>query len=109
MRIKLVLLLALMLTLSACAASRGHRTLTGYLDSSIGTRTFEDVVKRWHRPDEVIKGEGTLTGIWIREDYIDANIVRRSFSAAPSVFGEKKTLIFDQKSRLLKSYIIEYY
>ena len=99
MRIKLVLLLALMLTFSACAASRGHRMLTGYLDSSIGTRTFEEVVKRWHRPDEVIEGEDTLTGIWIREDYVTPS----------SVFGEKKTLIFDKKDRLLKSYVIEYY
>ena len=99
MRIKPVILLAVMLVLSACAASRGHRMLTGYLDSSIGSRTYEDVVKKWHSPDGVIEGSDTVTGVWIREDYVGPD----------SVFGEKKTLIFDKKSRLLKSYVIDYY
>lgn len=99
MNLKLAILLTAMLTLSACTATKGHRMLTGYLDSGIGTLTFEDVVKRWHSPDEVIEGKETITGIWIQEDYVTVR----------TMFGEKKTLIFDRETGLLKSYDIEYY
>lgn len=73
--------------------------LTEYLDSGIATLSFEDVVKRWNSPEEVIKGEYTITGIWIEEEYINVS----------TMFGEKKTLIFNKETGLLKSYNIEYY
>ncbi|MBE9503872.1 MAG: hypothetical protein IME96_06835 [Proteobacteria bacterium] len=107
MNLKAVFLFTAMLVLSACAATKGHKMLTDYLDNGIGRITYEDVVKKWHSPDEVIDGEETITGIWIEEYFIDT---RSTYSyTAPTVFGEKRTLIFDGETQLLKSYKIEYY
>ena len=97
-----------MLVLSACAATTGHKMLTDYLDKGINKLAYEDVIKRWGSPGEVIDGEETITGIWIEEDYFNAHIVPHTFSA-PTVSGEKKTLIFDRETELLRSYNIEYY
>lgn len=81
--------------------------LTNYLDKGIGTLTYEDIVKRWNSADKLIEGKESFTAIWIREDYIDAHIMKHSFQA-PDVFIERKTLLFDRKTRLLKSYHVEY-
>ena len=108
MKLKLLIITSVLLIINACGPSRGHIMLTNYLDNGIGTFTYEDIEERWHSADELIEGEETFTGIWIREDYIDATIVRRPLSS-PNVFREKKTLVFDNKTRLLKSYKVEDY
>jgi len=108
MKLNIFITLLVLILFAACGPSRGHLMLTNYLDKGVGSLTYEDIVKRWHSADEIIEGEKTFTAIWIREDYIDATIVKHSFSS-PNVFTEKKTLVFDSKTRLLLSYKVEDY
>lgn len=82
--------------------------LTQYLDNGIGTLTYEDIVKRWRSADTVIEKEESFTATWIREDFTHPGYVGPPYQP-PVVTGEKKTLIFDKKTRLLKSYHVEYY
>lgn len=98
----------MLLFFSACVPSPGHVALTNYLDKGIGTLTYEDVVKKWRNADELIEGAETITGIWIREDFSHPGYVGPPYQP-PTVYGEKKTLVFDKKTRLLKSYHVEYY
>jgi len=108
MKLKLILITSALLMISACAPSRGHVMLINYLDKGIGVYTYEDVVKRWHSADEMIEGKETFTGIWIREDEIYPGYVGPPYQT-PSIYGEKKTLVFDKERRILKSYHVEYY
>jgi len=100
---KIISLLALLII--ASCATNGHKMLTDYLNNGIGALTYEDVVKKWRKPDKVTEEDSAIIAEWIREDYVDVGIVRPAFSS-PTVYGEKKTLWFDRETKILKDYKI---
>lgn len=104
---KYLFLLFLSLFLTSCA-STGHQALVGYLDGGIDVVTFDEVIKRWGQPDSIISKENSYSAVWLEEEYLFLNLQGHSFMA-PTVFGESKTLLFDNETNILLKYEVKYW
>lgn len=96
--------------LIASCAGYGHQALVKELDSWIGVKTYDEVLKGWERPADINDEDGYITVTWIKEDYymVDSPF-RRGRPFAPTAVGRKIVMKFDKDTKILKVYKIEYW
>ncbi len=105
--LKNILLFLLVILFTACASS-GHKMLTDFLEKGIDTLTYDEAVERWHEPEKITQGKETFTAVWVDEDYYLIDTPGSAFRA-PTLTGRLTILTFDNKTKKLEKYEIEYY